>query len=354
MERRHFGHRRDASVVQSTESSREFVLSGWNRVSTMSEIQVPIHEIKICTFCLCCCETPVFCCMYRPRPSSSSSSSCSTTGSSALRVVVGPRGRRRAQPRAARLRGRELLPVSGPVDGRPARGADAARHDARHQRRRPKGRVGPRPRPHGPGALAGVGRRAAGGSGGAAAAVPARAEAVLPSRRLRQVDGNGVGPGVVPRPAPPGLEDLLGVAHGELEIVNASALEPFQPDQLVPDVSELGWEVLEPLVIRDHKAGHLGLSPALYSLRNELLDERVGDQPDDHADGNRQEAEDDGGPPHAWALASRTNAEGGSTEADDDVLPSTHNNADADEEPILQETLEYVEVVVQATIATSC
>lgn len=113
--------------------------------------------------------------------------------------------------------------------------------------------------------------------------------------------------------------------------------------------------MVESLVfVRNAQARHsLGVGPALERLRNKFFNERVGDEADDHANGNGKKAEEDSGAPHQPCLSWGCDVERLTANKDDQDLSTTHNDANTDEEPILEKTFENVELIVQTTVAAA-
>lgn len=80
----------------------------------------------------------------------------------------------------------------------------------------------------------------------------------------------------------------------------------------------------------------------------------VGDKTDDDANRDREEPQDNGYCPQSAApfrlFRGIGNLESRPAEKDDQNLPSTHYDADGNEEPILAQSLKDVELVVQTSI----
>lgn len=111
--------------------------------------------------------------------------------------------------------------------------------------------------------------------------------------------------------------------------------------------------MVESLVfVRDTQTRHtLVVGSTLERLRDEFLEKRVRYETNDHANGDGKEAKENGSSPHDGSLLRRRNIERLTTDKDDQDLSTTHNDANTDEEPILEEAFKDVELVVQTTVA---
>lgn len=137
---------------------------------------------------------------------------------------------------------------------------------------------------------------------------------------------------------------------GELEVVQAASLHPPEEVKFVSHIRQR-LRIHVHLLIRDRKPGHL-IGPVLEELGNDGEHDLVGDKTDDDTNGNGDEAKDNGDGPKGTTLAIFRDFEGVTTNEDDQDLATTHNGTNADEKPVLCQTLKDVELIVKATVAT--
>lgn len=139
--------------------------------------------------------------------------------------------------------------------------------------------------------------------------------------------------------------------HGELQVVEATALESLQEREFVSNIAERLWVVFKSLLIGDCDAGNARRS-ALQGCWNQFLQEIIRNQSDHYADRNRDESENDCEAPLKACLRWRSLRDGErlATDKNDQHLCATHCEVDADEKPILEQALKDVEAVVKATV----
>ena len=152
--------------------------------------------------------------------------------------------------------------------------------------------------------------------------------------------------------APLRQERFARVLHGELEVVDATTLNTLEEGQLISHfVKGLRVVLISLLIVGDRYARDIRVNPALEIIGDQALQQRIGNKSDNHSHGNREETQNDGISPHGRCLTLWGNVEWFAAKHDDEHLSSTHDNADANEEPILGNALENVESIVQPTVA---
>ena len=140
------------------------------------------------------------------------------------------------------------------------------------------------------------------------------------------------------------MHQLARVLQLEFDRVETSTPDSLQEGELLTNL-------LQPLVPLEALVfvGHHDLwgALALHALGENLLEEFVGDQPDDDGDGHGGGTQDDGiGPLGAVQSCDR---EGSAADEDDHDLTADHDHVDADEEPIALDAFEDVELVIETT-----
>ena len=141
-------------------------------------------------------------------------------------------------------------------------------------------------------------------------------------------------------------ESLPGVFHSKFQVVDPSTLEFLEENEVVLDVGERLWVLVEPFFVLDSKSRELLLP--LEVCRDAPPDKFVGDEADQHADGDRAQADDDCGHPLRPELRGvfRCNAEGNVSDKDDKDLGTAHSDVDTKEEVVTRQSFKNVEVII--------
>lgn len=141
---------------------------------------------------------------------------------------------------------------------------------------------------------------------------------------------------------------FFGVLDRELEVVQATSLHTPEEIQFIPDIRQ--WRRIHAhFLIRDGQTRRLP-RPAFQKVRDQHRHAPVWYEADDNSEGDRQESKHDSNRPHGARLTLLGNRECRTADKDDQHLPTTHDGADADEEPVMRQALKYVKAVIQATV----
>lgn len=140
----------------------------------------------------------------------------------------------------------------------------------------------------------------------------------------------------------------------KLQVVQAASLHPSEEVEFVSHICKRLWVHVH-LFVRNGQTGNR-VGSLLQELGNHGQNDPIGNQSDDDANRNRDEPKNNCNrperAPNCPVFRLVRNLEGGTTKVDNDNLSSTHDCANADEEPILAETLKNIELIVQSSIAT--
>lgn len=154
------------------------------------------------------------------------------------------------------------------------------------------------------------------------------------------------------RRAPRSHEGLTGVLDGEFQVVNPTTLELLEEQELVLDISEGLGVFVETFLVLNGKTGQLRLP--LEVFRNTLPDEIIGNETNQHGDGDRDQTNHNSSHPLAPKLRGLfvRDTERNSTNEDNKNLSTAHSEVDSKEEPVARQALEDVEAVVKTTVAS--
>ena len=129
-------------------------------------------------------------------------------------------------------------------------------------------------------------------------------------------------------------ESLPGVFHSKFQVVDPSTLEFLEENEVVLDVGERLWVLVEPFFVLDSKSRELLLP---LEVRGDApLDKFVGDEADEETDGNRAYAYDNCSHPLVPQLRGifRRDAEGNISDKDDKDLGTAHSDVVTQEEVV--------------------
>lgn len=143
--------------------------------------------------------------------------------------------------------------------------------------------------------------------------------------------------------------------NGELQVVEPATFESLEKDELLSDVDESLWELVESLFVRHGQARQVR-SLALHEAGDALFNNRVGNQANKHPQGNGQNAKNDRSRPLRSGLVGvrHRDAEWDTTNKNDEDLRSAHCHIDADKKPVSCQAFQNVELVIEPAVATEC
>jgi hypothetical protein len=135
--------------------------------------------------------------------------------------------------------------------------------------------------------------------------------------------------------------------HCESQIVETATFDTLEEAEFFFDIRQWLWESEMFLFVRDSKLRSLWSRPDI--LWNQSEEQLIGNQANRSSNGDREEPKNNRVGP--LSSVEVHNIEGFATDEYDHNLAANHNNINSHEEPVAADSFEYVELVIETTVA---